>query len=112
MKLEGGGRYTPDNWVVLKFDVEGSPVIYKVLCGWSGGYLDSDVWQMNSGITVVFDREDKIDFYGSSGSCYTCYKNSYGLRMNNAGMYNRLKAEFGDGVEMLAEDTDWSSMKW
>ena len=42
MKIEGGGRYTPDNWVVLKFDVEGFPVIHKVLCGWSGGYLDGD----------------------------------------------------------------------
>ena len=43
MKIEGGGRYTPDNWVVLKFDIEGSPVVHKVLCGWSGGYLDGNV---------------------------------------------------------------------
>lgn len=112
MKIEGGGAYTPDNWVVLKFDIEGDDPHYRVLAGWSGGYTTGDSWQMNSGITMVFDREDKIDFYGNSGSCYTCYKNSYGLRMNNAGMYNSLKTQFGEGVELLAENTDWSSMKW
>ena len=41
------GFYTPDNWVVIKFtqQVNGGKtekVFYKVLGGWSGGYLDGD----------------------------------------------------------------------
>jgi len=32
--------------------------------------------------------------------------------MNNAGMFNTLKAQFGDGVEMLPEDTNWQEMEW
>ena len=49
---------TPDSWVVLKITAE-TGVIYKVLAGWSGGYLDGDSWRLNSGINIVFEREDQ-----------------------------------------------------
>ena len=32
--------YTPDNWVIIK--VMGDDPHYRVLVGWSGGYLDGD----------------------------------------------------------------------
>ena len=51
--------YRPDNWVVIKFTQQvksgntgygrTEKVFYKVLGGWSGGYLDGDSWRMNSG---------------------------------------------------------------
>lgn len=99
--------YRPDNWVVLKIDYEGE-IIYKVLAGWSGGYLDGDAWRMNSGITEVkADSDGYFFFYGSSGSCYQCHPKTYRLTMAIAGVYNQLKERFGDKVEMLPEDTDW-----
>ena len=42
---------TPDNWVVVKVGKN----LYKVLAGWSGGYLDGDRWKLNSGISEVKD---------------------------------------------------------
>lgn len=104
-------EYTPDNWVVLKIDHEGK-TLYKVLAGWSGGYLDGDSWQLNSGIVRVVEQEDYWEFYGNSGSCYNCYKGQYRLRMNNSGIYEQLKNTSVATVEMMPEDTDWNEVKW
>jgi hypothetical protein len=99
-------EYRPDNWVVLKITYK-TETVYKVLAGWSGGYLDGDSWRMNSGITKVEKGSTTWKFYGSSGSCYECGMHNYGLRMNNAGIYSQLKDKFGDDIEMMPEDTDW-----
>ena len=106
-------EYTPDNWVVLKIKPgKGMFPIYKVLAGWSGGYLQGDSWRMNSGITEVKQKGDYYEFYGHSGSCYKCHKEQYQLRMNNAGVYNQMKGqqEFGGQIQMMDEDTDWSKL--
>lgn len=103
-------NYFPDNWVVLKM-APGSETLYKVLAGWSGGYLDGDSWRMNSGITKVTEEgDDYLKFWGHSGSCYVCHKSNYGLRMNNSGIYNQLKEKFSDDVELMPEDTDWGDL--
>jgi len=100
-------EYNPDNWVVLKIVNEGE-TLYKVLAGWSGGYLDGDSWRLNSGITEVKgDSDGSLFFYGHSGSCYTCHPERYRLTMAIAGVYNQLKEKFGDAIEMMPEDTDW-----
>ena len=104
-------EYTPDNWVVLKLYHEGE-TLYKVLAGWSGGYLSGDSWRMNSGISEVTEDDDYLLFHGYSGSVYRCHKGGYQLRMNNAGIYNQLKERFGDAVELMPEDTDWKEVKW
>ncbi len=104
-------EYTPDNWVVLKIN-NGEETIYKVLAGWSGGYLDGDNWRLNSGITSVKEDEGYLYFYGSSGSCYQCHKDAYRLTMATSGVYNQLKEQFGDVVKLMPEDTDWSEVKW
>lgn len=105
-------EYNPDNWVVLKLNNEGE-TLYKVLAGWSGGYLDGDSWRMNSGITEVkADSDGYLFFYGSSGSCYQCHKDTYRLTMAIAGVYTQLKEKFGDAVELVSEDTDWENVEW
>lgn len=102
--------YTPDNWVVIK--ISGDDPHYRVLAGWSGGYAAGSSWRMNSGITRAEQYGDFIKFYGSSGSCYQCHKDSYGLKMNNAHIWNRLLHLHGDEVEMLDEQTDWLNQDW
>ena len=106
-------EYRPDNWVVLKVkEGKGTFPFYKVLAGWSGGYLSGDSWRLNSGVTKVKEDGDYYEFYGESGSCYRCHKEGYGLRMNNAGVYKNLclQQEFGGQVQLMAEDTDWSTL--
>lgn len=102
--------YYPDNWVVIKVMI-GKPH-YRVLAGWSGGYLTGDSWRMNSGITRVEEDEDYFYFYGSSGSCYAGRKDQYCLRMNNAYIWEGLQKDYGDKVEMLSGETEWMKMDW
>ena len=104
-------EYTPDSWVILKIENE-NETLYKVLAGWSGGYLDGDSWRMNSGITRVEEKPKHWDFYGSSGSVYKCYRKSYRLTMATSGVYNELKDRFGDAVELMPEDTNWTEIEW
>ena len=103
-------NYNPDNWVVIKMN--GDDPHYRVLAGWSGGYLDGDSWRMNSGIVRVEDAGDRFNFYGSTGSCYSCGKESYCIRMNNAHVWAQLQEQHGDKVEMLDGETDWLAMDW
>jgi hypothetical protein len=91
--------YTPDNWVVLKIDIE--ETFYKILAGWSGGYLDGDSWRMNSGIERVEEVGDFYNFIGSSGSIYSCHKGSEALRMNNMGVYQTLIEQYPDKISMI-----------
>lgn len=102
--------YIPDNWVVVK--IHGDDPHYKVLAGWSGGYTTGDSWRMNSGIVRVDETENAFLFYGSTGSCYDCHKEAYGLRMNNAHVWARLQELHGDKVELMDENTDWLNMDW
>lgn len=108
-------QYSPDNWVVLKLKrSESDTGFYKILGGWSGGYLDGDSWRLNSGITQVKQNGDRYEFYGASGSCYHCHKDSYGLRANNAGVYNGLKQQerFQGQITLMPEDTDWMELNY
>jgi hypothetical protein len=104
-------NYNPDNWVVIKMN--GDDPHYRVLAGWSGGYLDGDSWRMNSGITSVEDAGDRFNFYGSTGSCYSCGTRIVTpMRMNNAHIWAQLQELHGDKVEMMPEETDWLAMDW
>jgi len=102
--------YQPDNWVVIK--IKGDDPHYRILVGWSGGYTTGSSWRMNSGIVRVVEDEHSFYFYGATGSCYSCGKESYCLRMNNSYIWDQLQERYGDKVEMMPEDTDWLSMDW
>lgn len=102
--------YTSDNWVIIKFD--GDTPHYRVLVGWSGGYLAGDSWRMNSGIVRAEEVGEHYLFHGSSGSCYKCHKGSYGLRNNNGYVWDQLKALHEDKVKVMPENTDWLNMDW
>ena len=103
-------EYYPDSWVILKIQND-NETIYKTLCGWSGGYTTGDSWRMNSGIVAVEKQAKLYGFYGSSGSVYWCHQGAYRLTMATSGVYNSLKEQFGDAVELMPEDTDWMNVE-
>jgi len=118
--------YTPDNWVVLKITQQvksgntgygrTKKVYYKVLGGWSGGYLGSDSWRLNSGIVEVKETVDSFIFIGNSGSRYICDKTQERLRMNTAGIWKALQeeAEGSEGVtvELMEPDNERTRKDW
>tara|TARA_B110000908_G_scaffold105157_1_gene123850 strand:- start:1928 stop:2266 length:339 start_codon:yes stop_codon:yes gene_type:complete len=101
----------PDSWVILKMSKDDKSH-YRVLAGWSGGYLDGDYWKINSGIVSVEDVDECYVFRGKSSSRYHCHKKSYGMRNSISGIYAQLKDLHGDKVELLDEDHDWLNMDW
>jgi hypothetical protein len=92
--------YTPDNWVILKI-THPDGILYRILAGWSGSYLDGDRWRMNSGITRFEEEENYYVFYGYSGSAYRCHKDSETLRMNCAYVLQALQKEYPNQVEQI-----------
>ena len=68
----------PDKWMIVKIVNDKNESHYRVFACWYGGYLGSDSWQMNSGISKVTEDDNYYFFEGVSGSLYTCHKGSYG----------------------------------
>ena len=99
-------EYNPDSWVVIKMTNK-DQTFYKVLGGWSGGYLNGTSWRLNSGIEKVELNNDRYIFHGASGSVYSCHKESYGLKMSTAATWNEMKTRYPDQVELL-DDCDWT----
>lgn len=102
--------YNPDSWVIIH--MKGDQPHYKVLAGWSGGYTTGDSWRMNSGITECIEEDDHWLFIGTSGSTYACHKDTYGLKMSTAGIWNRIKELHGDKVELMEDSWYWSDVDW
>ena len=106
--------YRPDRWTVLRIHATGQ-TIYKVFASWSGGYTGSDSWKLNSGITRATLVGDSWEFDGSSGSVYSCHKDSYGTNGYGGHVLNGLleKAEQqGIEIDVLSADTDWSALNY
>ena len=105
-------NYAPDKWSILEIDTPDGGVLYKVFGSWSGGYLDSDSWRMNSGIVRIEEEDDAFLFYGNSGSCYVCSKHSYGATVYGAGVIASMLEKCPAMVRVLPEDTDWNTLKF
>lgn len=97
--------YRPDNWVVLRVQSG----LYKVLAGWSGGYIGSDEWRLNSGIISAHREGDVWFFHGSSGSVYACHVSGYRLTQATVRVYNQIEQM---GAELMPPETDWSSVDY
>lgn len=103
-----------DNWVVLKIQPEASgdqEVFYKLLQGWSGGYLTGDSWQMNSGIERVVKTDGVYEVFGYSGSVYKVPEGSYGVRLNISGVIDYYEERYPNCIKVMP-DCDWSEFKW
>ena len=101
--------YVPDKWMLIK--IGGTDPHYRVFGMWSGGFFGSDEWRMNSGIVRVEEDEKNYRFYGSSGSCYTCFKEAYGYTSYGYGIaYSYEDGERFGVIEDKPEDImnmDW-----
>jgi hypothetical protein len=103
-------EYTPDKWLIVKLtDTNKNVSHYRVFACWYGGYLGSDAWKMNSGITKVTENIDYYFFEGSSGSVYMCRKGGYGASGYGSGILNGLIAKgvkTGLLIAALGEDVN------
>jgi len=105
-------EYHPDRWLLLRFSKD-QVIFYKVFATWAGGYLGTDSWQLNSGVTQVKEAETHFLFEGSSGSVYKCGKKSYGSTGYGFGVLNNLitkSLDQGTVVDILPEKTDFTSI--
>jgi hypothetical protein len=106
--------YRPDRWTILRIHATGQ-IIYKVFASWSGGYAGSDSWKINSGITRATLVGDSWEFDGSSGSVYSCHKDSYGTNGYGGHVLQGLleKAEQqGIQIDVLSEGTNWAGLNY
>jgi hypothetical protein len=106
----------PNSWVILKItgpeteNKDPTVYAYKVLAGWSGSYLNGSSWQLNSGIVDVEEDKEHFLFSSHSGSVYICHKDTYGISMATAEVWNTLQTRYPGQVELMPENTDWSKL--
>jgi hypothetical protein len=106
--------YRPDRWTVLRIHATGQ-IIYKVFASWSGGYTGSDSWKLNSGITRATLVGDSWEFDGSSGSVYSCHKDSYGTNGYGGHVLHGLLEQAekqGMQIDVLSESTNWVALNY
>lgn len=115
--VPGGGYHTPDNWVIVKCypedDQDKKNPYYRMVCSWNGGYLDSDYWQINSGVVLVNEHVEmpgRLKFYTRSGACYDVYEDHYRRTPIMEEIIGRLEDYFKE--ELVLEDQDWLGFKW
>ena len=104
----------PDKWVIIKMTPTKGDPWYKVFASWSGDYLGSDQWKMNSGITSVDSDDEYYYFSGQSGSCYKCHKNGYGVAnsYSDSVLSNLIQNSYKINVtaEVLPPATNWETL--
>lgn len=71
----------PDSWVILKIkdDENENTYFYKLFSCWRGGYLDSDSWRLNSGITSIEPENDYFIVRGYSSTVYAIHPSTYNI---------------------------------
>jgi hypothetical protein len=117
--INNNGEITPESWVVIKIENPKAQdpflrTIYKVFASWRGGYLDGDMWKINSGIDRIVEDGQTVTFHGYSGSRYVCEKGHYGTGASYTN--NVLKGfiekanEAGATISILPEDTNWMDL--
>ena len=103
----------PEKWLVIVIENPEAEepmhrVVHKVFASWD------DSWKMNSGIDRIMEDDKSVDFYGYSGSRYSCDKGSYGVSTSYAQkvLDNIIKKADDRGITMrvLSEDTDWMEL--
>lgn len=106
-------NYNPDQWLVVK--INSNAPHYRVFATWSGGYLGGDSWKLNSGITAITEDENHYHFSGSSGSVYSCHKDSYGSNGYGWSVLNRMIDDAtvqGYDIVVIKEDANFATLNY
>jgi hypothetical protein len=107
-------EYTPDRWTVVRIHTP-TEILYRVFASWSGGYSGSDSWKLNSGIVRATLIGDRWEFYGSSGSVYSCHQDAYGTNGYGSAVLSNMISQARDQgiqVEVMEGDTDWAQLEY
>lgn len=110
-----GRTYRPDRWVVIKITNDEGKFHHRVFGSWFGGFADGNSWKMNSGIESVTENGDEYLFHGTSGSTYSCIKDTYGTHMYGEGVlqsYIEDAPKIGASIEVLPMDADYLNIVW
>lgn len=85
--------YNPDVWVIIKIKNE-KETVYKLLCGWYGGFARGDEWRLNSGISKWKDAgvQYGYEIHGYSGSVYTVHASCERFSGLTLSIFNNFKA--------------------
>jgi len=109
-------EYFPDKWLIVKItNTNNNKSHYRVFACWYGGYLGSDSWKMNSGITKVTENDGRYEFEGSSGSVYICHKDAYGISGYGSNVLSSLienGAEQGTLIAVLEENVNVMELEY
>ena len=103
--------HTPDRWLIVK--INGNDPHYRVFGSWYGGYLGSDSWRMNSGITKVSEDDDYYHFEGTSGSVYHCHKKAWGISgYGSAVLHAMIEKQKDYQMEIVPQDIDVTTLEY
>ena len=105
-------EYHPDKWLMIKLTDKDNKSHYRVFACWYGGYLGSDSWQLNSGVTRVTKEGYVYSFHGTSGSVYQCHEDTYGTSGYGQGVLMNLIEKSKDIflIEILDQDTNFMEL--
>lgn len=98
-------EYNPDKWAIIELKTP-TETLYKVLATWYGGYLGSDSWKISSGIQSVKEIENGYAFHNFSGSVYNCHKESYGMNMYTASVYQNFEKQNSEKIQIRLINED------
>lgn len=95
-------NHSPDKWMIVRFTSPKNGDVFKVLGGWSGGYLDSDNWRLSSGLEKITEEGDYYLMHNYSGSIYKCHKKAEGFTGLSGGIYSGFQKDVKklEGVEI------------
>lgn len=91
-------QYIPDKWIIIRLECD-DKIFYKILSGWSGGYLDGDSWRLSSPIEKIENNEKEYVIYTKTGSIYKCGKSRKGTTRLSRNILNRIQKD--NSVKMV-----------
>ena len=97
--------YTPERWVIVELKTP-KETLFKVLASWYGGYCGSDSWKLSSGLTLIDKKEHAYEFHNFSGSVYVCHRESYGMSLYTASIFEYYQKQNTDEIQIRMLDEE------
>ena len=92
--MRESNTYSFDGFALIKI-TNPDETYFKVFGSSSGGYLDGDVWRVNSGVVKVLVNDTHYAFIGHTGSCYVAPKAGGHISIYNHSVLDNFLQEEG-----------------